>query len=191
MIYGYLRVSTKAQNPARQINGLKDHCDKLLVETLSAVANERPIFEMLTKMLECGDTLIVWDLDRAFRSTEDAIIHERQLRQRGVKFQAMNFEIDTLTADGKYAYVVAAAASERERKKTSERTIEGLANARLRGSRLGRPPKMTDDDVRAAISALEAKKANLKELGAQYGVNPWTITRAIRRLIGKENQQKS
>ncbi len=139
MKIGYLRVSTKTQRVDRQISGLKDLCDRLYIEKLSAVAKKRPIFDKVLNELKSGDTLFVWDLDRAFRSKEDALYHEKDLRKRGIKFHAMNFEIETDTADGKYTYVVAAAASERERKKISERTIEGLKEAVKRGQRLGPP----------------------------------------------------
>jgi len=187
MKIGYLRVSTKTQRPDRQINGLKDLCDRLYVETLSAIAKNRPVFDKVLRKLKRGDTLFVWDLDRAFRSTEDALYHEKNLRKRGIKFHAMNFDIETDTADGKYSYVVTAAAAERERKKISERTIEGLKAAVKRGQRLGRPPKMTKAQVLSAIRKLEAKEATIAELAALNGVHPWTLTRSIRRLEATTN----
>jgi len=182
MKIGYLRVSTKTQRPDRQINGLKDLCDRLYIEKLSAVARKRPVFDKVLSDLKRGDTLFVWDLDRAFRSTEDALYHEKDLRNRGIKFHAMNFEIETDTADGKYSYVVTAAAAERERKKISERTIEGLKAARLRGQRLGPPPKMTDAQIRTAKLKIAAKEASVAEMAALNGVHPSTITRSIKRL---------
>ena len=182
MKIGYLRVSTKTQRPDRQINGLKDLCDRLYIETLSAVADKRPVFDRVLRTLKRGDTLFVWDLDRAFRSTEDALYHEKDLRKRGIKFHAMNFEIETETADGKYSYVVTAAAAERERKKISERTIEGLKAARLRGQRLGPPPKMTDAQICTAKLKIEAKEATVAEMATLNRVHPSTVLRSIRRL---------
>jgi len=182
MKIGYLRVSTKTQRPDRQISGLKDLCDRLYIEKLSAVAQKRPVFDKVLNKLKPGDTLFVWDLDRAFRSTEDALFHEKNLRKRGIKFHAMNFEIDTFTADGKYTYVVAAAAAERERKKTSERTIEGLKEAIKRGVRLGPPIKMTDEQIRFAKQKIEAKEATVAEMAALNGVHPSTVSRSIQRL---------
>lgn len=187
MKIGYLRVSTKTQRPDRQVNGLKDLCDKLYIEKLSAVADKRPVFEKVLRLLKSGDTLFVWDLDRAFRSTEDALFHEKDLRKRGIKFHAMNFEIDTITADGKYTYTVAAAAAERERKKISERTIEGLKAARLRGQRLGPPIKMTDAQVRSAKRRIEAKEVSVAEIAALNDVHPSTVSRSIKRLDKKDN----
>lgn len=57
MKIGYLRVSTKTQNPDRQIDGLKDLCDKLYIERLSAVADNRPVFDRVLSELKQGDTL--------------------------------------------------------------------------------------------------------------------------------------
>lgn len=182
MKIGYLRISTKTQNLDRQINGLSDLCDKLYLETLSAVANERPIFDLLLNELRRGDALFVWDLDRAFRSTEDALYHERSLRERGISFHAMNFDIETQSADGRYSYIVAAAAAERERMKISERTIEGLEAARARGQRLGPPIKMSSDKARAAKAALDAQEATVAQVAARHGVHRSTVYRSLKRL---------
>jgi DNA invertase Pin-like site-specific DNA recombinase len=182
MRIGYLRVSTKTQNPDRQVDGLRDLCDKLYIERLSAVADKRPVFDQVLGELKRGDTLFVWDLDRAFRSTEDALFHEKALRKRGIKFHAMNFEIETQSAEGRYAYILAAAAAERERMKISERTIEGLNAARARGQRLGPPAKMTDAQIIAAKAKIDAKQATLASIAAASGVHPSTVLRSIRRL---------
>lgn len=45
-----------------------------------------------------GDVLVIWDLDRAFRSAEDAIVQERLLRERGIRIEVVNKAIDTSTA---------------------------------------------------------------------------------------------
>lgn len=181
MIIGYLRVSTNKQNHARQVRGMKELCDRLYVETGSAAADKRPVFETVLTRLKRGDTLLVWDMDRAFRSTEDAIVQARVLEARGVAFQAVNFVIDTGTADGNYAYQMNAAAAERERRKISERTKQGLAAARARGARLGRPPKMTAKQIASARAAYDAGRATLAELAARYGVHPSTIARTLQR----------
>lgn len=186
MIIGYLRVSANTQSHARQTRGMKELCDKLYVETGSAAADTRPVFEQVLARLKRGDTLLVWDMDRAFRSTEDAIVHARDLQARGVKFQAVNFVIDTVTADGNYAYQMNAAAAERERRKISERTKQGLAAARARGARLGRPPKMTPSQVDAARAAYEAGQSTLSDLAARYGVHPSTVARTLQRCSEPE-----
>ncbi|WP_297339337.1 recombinase family protein, partial [Pseudophaeobacter sp.] len=109
MKIGYLRVSTEDQNIARQADALRPICDELHVETLSAVAKSRPVFEAVLAKLTAGDTLVVWDLDRAFRNTKDALIHADNLQERGVNFQIVSLGVDTATADGRLAFTVVAA----------------------------------------------------------------------------------
>lgn len=178
---GYLRVSTEEQRPDRQIDGLENHCDELRIETVSAVAKTRPVFEKLLLELNAGDTLVVWDLDRAFRSTVDALNHSEDLRRRGVDFHVVTLGADTTTADGRLIYTVLAALAEHERARLSERTKQGLKAALSRGKRLGRPPKMNREQVLYASRQLKSGQATIAEIALANGVHPWTVTRAIRR----------
>ena len=88
---GYIRVSTRTQVPDRQIEVLRDECDELHIEHVSAVASERPVFNKSLADLRPGDTFVVVDLDRAFRSAVDAILTSSALCQRGVKFRILSF----------------------------------------------------------------------------------------------------
>jgi DNA invertase Pin-like site-specific DNA recombinase len=78
----YVRVSTADQRHDRQIEGLAVTCDEVHVETLSACAAKRPVYERVLRRLKPGDMLVVWDLDRAFRSVVDALTEAEKLRQR-------------------------------------------------------------------------------------------------------------
>ena len=101
---GYLRVSTHEQKPDRQIEGLQPLCDELHIETLSAVARSRPVYDEVISRLGRGDMLIVWALDRAYRSAKDALNELDALRARGVYFQIANFNLDTTTPHGRFIY---------------------------------------------------------------------------------------
>jgi DNA invertase Pin-like site-specific DNA recombinase len=92
---GYLRVSTQEQRPDRQVDGLQSRCDRLFVETVSAVRRNRPVYEAVIEDLRPGDTLVVWDLDRAFRSVIDAVTEAERLRAKGIEFEIANLQIDT------------------------------------------------------------------------------------------------
>lgn len=127
---------------------------------------------------------MVWDLDRAFRDTKDALIHADRLKECGVNFQIVSLGVDTATADGRLAFTVVAAVAEHERNRLSERTKQGLAVAKRNGVRLGPPPKMTDRKTRNAVVRL--KTATLQDVAKYYRVHPWTLTRAIRRLEKRE-----
>lgn len=179
---GYLRVSTEEQKPDRQIDGLKPYCDILHIEKLSAVAKKRPIFERVLNNLSHGDTLVVWDLDRAFRSTLDALTQTKHLKERGIDFQIVTMNIDTSEPMGEFFFTVVAAFAQLERRTISKRTKEGLRAAVKRGKRLGRPPSMNASQVLAAMQKIETKEATIEEIAALNGVHPWTVTRSIKRL---------
>lgn len=184
MRHGYLRVSRKKQKIDRQKAGLKGHCDKFHIERLSAATvKNRPVFnKLLHSILKPGDALVIWDLDRAFRSAEDAIVQERLLREQGIKIEVVNGAIDTSTANGNRDFQNRAVNAEYERRIISERTIAGLREARKKGKRLGRPPIMSDKELRAAKKMIDAGRASRREIAEKYDIEPWTVTRAIQRF---------
>ena len=179
----YLRVSTAEQRPDRQVEGLKEHCDELHIETVSAVGRRRPVYERVIERLEPGDVLVVWDLDRAFRSVIDALTEAEKLRARGIGFQIANLQIDTTTPGGIFVYTIMSALAEFERHTLSQRTKEGLAVARRKGRRLGRPPKLTISQLERALRAIERDKRTVRSVADELGVAPWTLTRAIRHRL--------
>ena len=134
---GYIRVSTQEQRPDRQIAGLRDCCDDLHVERLSAASRHRPVFERVIGQLRPGDKLVVWDLDRAFRSTRDALNQIDHIRARGIEIEIVGMNLDMATPIGTVVYTIMSALAQFERDTLAERTREGLAAARLRGVRLG------------------------------------------------------
>lgn len=177
----YLRVSTTEQRPDRQVDGLRATCDELYIETLSAVSPRRPVYEAVIAQLKPGDMLVVWDLDRAFRSVVDALTEAEKLRRRGVEFQIANLHIDTSTPAGIFVYTMMSALAEFERRTLSQRTKEGLAAARRRGKRIGRPPKMSHSQLVSAALRLAQGGESLSEIAREHGVAPWTLSRALKR----------
>ncbi|MGH1330674.1 MAG: recombinase family protein [Paracoccaceae bacterium] len=186
MRIGYIRVSTEDQREDRQVDLLLPVCDEMHVEKRSAVGQSRPVFEAVLAKLGAGDTLVVWSLDRAFRSARDALNIEAHLKERDVALQIVSLGVDTATADGKLAFTMVAAVAEHERARLSERTKQGLAVARKNGQRLGQKPKMTPDQAREAVARL-AKGERMKDVAWTYRVHPQTVRRHIDRLNEAEN----
>lgn len=180
---GYLRVSTDEQLLDRQINGLKPLCDEIYVETLSALSKKRPFYIRATKRLRAGDTLVVWDTDRAYRSAREALNEIDSLCRRGIKLLVVNFPIDTTTAEGYFFLTVILGACEYERNILSRRTKEGLAAARLRGQVLGRPRKLTDTQIIEARRRLQRHEISKVRLAEEYEVGRWTLDRALKRDV--------
>ena len=177
----YVRVSTADQRHDRQIEGLKAVCDELHVETLSACAARRPVYDRVLKILEPGDMFVVWDLDRAFRSVVDALTEAEKLRQRGIHFTIASLHIDTSTPAGIFVYTMMSALAEFERRTLSQRTREGLAAARKRGVRIGRPPRLSEQQLRKARRRIERERVSVKAVADELGVARWTLARSLRR----------
>ncbi len=181
MKIGYIRVSTEDQREDRQVDLLQPRCEELHVEKRSAVGQSRPVFEAVLAKLNRGDTLVVWSLDRAFRSARDALNVEANLKERGVNLRIVSLGVDTATADGKLAFTMVAAVAEHERARLSERTKQGLAVAKRNGKRLGQKPKMTPDQTRDALQRL-ADGERMKDVAWSYRVHPQTLRRHIDKL---------
>lgn len=177
----YIRVSTPDQRHDRQVLGLTDICDELHIETLSACNAKRPVYDRVIRKLKAGDMLVVWDLDRAFRSVVDALTEAEKLRARGVHFQIANLSIDTTTPAGIFVYTMMSALAEFERRTLSQRTKEGLAAARKRGARIGRPPVLTDKQLRQARSRVENEQISINRVAGEMGVHGGTLARSLRR----------
>lgn len=179
---GYLRCSRNDQNEDRQIDGLLPHCDEMHVEFISAASRSRPVFDGVVAALRPGDTMVVWDIDRAFRSSFDALDVERSLRARGVTFQIVKVAIDTATAEGEFVFTMLSALAQFERRLLSRRTKEGLAAARRRGARLGRPPKLNEVQLSDARQRIAEKTATVASVATELKVSPWTLTRSLKRI---------
>lgn len=136
-IYGYARVSTEEQNLDLQLDALRAAgCQELFQDLgVSAVAKKRAGFDAMLDQLGNGDTVIIWKLDRAFRSLRQALDVLEVFEQRGIEFRSLTDQIDTTTPMGKCMYQVRNAFAELERSLISERTKAGMAAARARENR--------------------------------------------------------
>lgn len=184
MRIGYARVSTDEQNLSLQLDALDAAgCERIYRdEGVSAVARERPEFTAALSALQAGDTLVIWKMDRAFRSLLDALRVLEELDERGVNFHSLTDAIDTGTPMGRFVYQLRNAFSELERALIVERTRAGMEAARRRGVRIGRPPKLSPAQIDEARAALVDGSATLDNLAHRFGVAPRTLLRALGRL---------
>lgn len=180
-IIAYVRVSTPEQRFDRQIIGLHEICDEMYFETMSAATTNRPVYRKVMRRLRRGDTLVVWDLDRAFRNVVDARQEEEKLRARGVSLKIAQFDIDTSTPSGMFIYTMRAAQAEYERQILSQRTKEGMEAARKRGVRIGRPPGIDGVKLQSARKMIALEGLSVAAAARNIGVNRWTLSRALSR----------
>jgi DNA invertase Pin-like site-specific DNA recombinase len=140
MMIGYARVSTAEQNLALQIDALTSAgCTQIYQDRMSGSVSDRPELSRALQQLRPGDTLVTWKLDRLGRSLIHLLSLMRELQKAKVTFCSLSENIDTGTASGRLLFHVMGALAEFERSLISERTKAGMASAKLRGTRLGRP----------------------------------------------------
>lgn len=179
---GYARVSTEEQNLDLQRDALKEAgCDQIYEDQgVSALAKHRPGFEQAVSALQPGDSFVIWKMDRAFRSMRHALDLLEFFETHGIEFIALTERIDTSTPMGKFMYHVRNAFSVMERDLISERTKAGIEAARKRGQVLGRPKKLSDEDIEYAKQLLDVDpQETLTSVAVKLGVSPRTLSRAL------------
>lgn len=115
------------------------------------------------------DVVLVWKLDRAFRSTLMAEVQLRQLRSLGIDFVCSTQPIDTTNSMGRFVLRILGAAAEMERELISERTRAGLERAAAEGRKPGRPPGAKDGRKRHRRTAAELR-AEREDRGRSFAV---------------------
>ena len=127
MLVGYARVSTQDQNLELQTETLqKAGCKRIFEDRMSGSRAERPGLARAKEGLRCGDTLVVWKLDRLGRSVKHLVDLVGELQQQGVQFRILTDPIDTGTASGRFFFHVMVSLAEMERELIVERTVSGL-----------------------------------------------------------------
>ncbi|THA00573.1 recombinase family protein [Rodentibacter pneumotropicus] len=157
MLVGYARVSTKEQNYEMQIQELEKYgCEKIFSEKESGNSDERKELKKVLNFLREEDTLIVWKLDRLGRSVSHQSRILDVLKQKKVCIVSLTENIDTRTKLGEMLFYFASIFAEQERNNIIDRTKAGIQFAREQGVRIGRPPKMTEDNIEIIRELLKA-----------------------------------
>ena len=129
-------------------------------------------------------THIVWKLDRLGRSLKHLIESVQDLDSRGVGFQSLQDNIDTTTPGGRLLFHILGSLAEFERDLIRERTHAGLAAARARGRKGGRPPGGYAKKQEAAIVLRQDKKRSVQEICEMLHISQATFYRYV--SAGKE-----
>lgn len=163
MKIGYARVSTDDQKMDLQRDALTvAGCERVFIDTASGAKAERPGLTDAIAFARKGDSLVVWRLDRLGRSLPELVKIVGELEAAGVGFESITEHIETSTAAGRLVFHVFAALAEFERRLIVERTMAGLAAARTRGQKGGRPG-LPPEKI-AAIQALAASGRSPAEI---------------------------
>jgi DNA invertase Pin-like site-specific DNA recombinase len=186
MLIGYMRVSTDAD---RQVMDLQR--DALL----AVGVDERHLFEDrvsgshdsragLAKALEFlkpGDCLVVWKLDRLGRSLPHLLTTVTALKTRRIAFRSLTEQMDTTTPQGEFLFHIFGALAQFERSLIQERVQAGLAAARRRGRRGGRPTAIDAEKLGAVAAALEGG-ATKAAVCRTFGIKRSTLIDSLARI---------
>jgi DNA invertase Pin-like site-specific DNA recombinase len=172
MLIGYARVSTIDQHLDLQQDALQAAgCERLFTDTLSGAKAERPGLSAALEACRLGDTLVVWKLDRLGRSLPHLVETVRALGNRGVGFKRLQEHLDTTTSGGKLIFHLFASLAEFERDLIRERTQAGLAAARARGRKGGRPKGVNQKKQKAALALKKDAGRSVREICEIVGIS--------------------
>lgn len=194
MKIGYVRVSTKDQNEARQISSMRENgVEKIFIDKQSGKDFERPEYQKMISELKEGDIVVLHSLDRLGRNY-DAIIDEWHRITKQIKADIIVLDMPLLDTTargndltGKFvadmvlqilSYVAA-----NERENIRKRQSEGIAIAKAQGKYKGSSKKEVDkvlfDDNMKLYASGKITKAKFAE---NIGVSRPTLNRILKEI---------
>jgi DNA invertase Pin-like site-specific DNA recombinase len=134
MLIGYARVSTNDQDTTAQASAPKAaDCERIFREKATGGRWHRPELQRLLDHLRKGDVLVVWELNRLYRSLRDVLTIIERIQEAKAGFRSLREAIDTTTPAGRMKMQIVGSFAEFERAMLSERTRMGLESARDEG----------------------------------------------------------
>ena len=197
-VYGYVRVSSADQNEDRQMiemDRVGVPQENIYIDKQSGKNFDRPNYKRLVRRLKEGDLLYILSIDRLGRNYEEIQNQWRILtKEKGVDIVVIDMQLldtrqgkdlmGTFIADLVLQILSFVAQSERE--KIRERQEQGIAAAKARGVRFGRPEIAVPNDFAQLVKAWEKKKLPLPELLQQCKMSEATFYRRLRELRFRE-----
>jgi DNA invertase Pin-like site-specific DNA recombinase len=190
----YARVSTTEQTPEPQLHALREYATARGLEVIHeyvdhGISGSRARRPALDRMMADArrrrlDAVAVVKLDRLGRSLVHLLNLTGELEALGVDLVSLDDGLDTSTPAGRLFFAIRGAFAEYERSLIVERTRAGLAAARRRGAKIGRPRRLSDLD-RTRVGRLHAAGRSLGEIAALLGCSKSTVSREVRRRAGR------
>ena len=186
----YARVSTSGQTVQNQLRELRAVAKRQgwnIVETFTDEGisgakgrEKRPGFDALLMAITRRevDLVAAWSVDRLGRSLQDLVAFLEELKAKGVDLYLHQQGLDTSTPAGKAMFGMLGVFAEFERSMIQERIRAGLARARARGKRLGRPRVLTPAKVRT-VKRLRGEGASLRQIATKTRLGLGSVGRAL------------
>ncbi len=174
-IYGYIRVSSKDQNEDRQLIALNEvgvERKNIYLDKRSGKDFDRPQYKKLLRKLKKDDLLYIKSIDRLGRNYEEILQQWRVLtKEKGIDIVVLDMPLldtrrgkdlmGTFLSD--IVLQVLSFVAENESTNIKQRQAEGIAAAKAKGVKFGRPPLPLPDNFYEIHKAWRSKKLTLKE----------------------------
>lgn len=197
--YGYVRVSAKDQNEDRQMIAMREleiDPKNIYVDKQSGKDFNRPAYKRLLHEIKDGDLLWIKSIDRLGRNYEEIIRQWRHLtKERHIDIAVIDMPLldtrigkdlmGTFLSD--IVLQVLSFVAENERKNIKQRQAEGIAAAKAKGVRFGRPEKQLPDNFDEVFQQYVAKEISIRKAAKKCGIPPTTFRSKAARRIQQEN----
>lgn len=191
-IYGYVRVSSVDQNEDRQMISMREvgvEENNIYIDKQSGKDFNRPQYKKLQKKLHTGDLLYILSIDRLGRNYEE-IQHQWRILTKEIGVDICVLDMPLLdTRNGKdlmgtfiadLVLQILSFVAQNERENIRKRQAEGIAAAKLKGVRFGRPEIVPPENFGAIIASWEAHRIPFSEAIRQCGMSEATFYRRLR-----------
>lgn len=190
--YGYVRVSSTDQNEDRQMVALKEVCvdeRNIFVDKQSGKDFDRPNYKKLVRKLKTGDLLYILSIDRLGRNYEE-ILKQWRILTKDIGIDICVLDMPLLdTRNGKdlmgtfiadLVLQILSFVAQNERENIKKRQAEGIAAAKAKGVKFGRPEKEVPNEFGKLVKAWEQKKLPLTDVLKQCDMSEATFYRRLR-----------
>lgn len=192
-VYGYVRVSTKEQNEDRQLIALQEYRvpeKNIYMDKLSGKDFNRPQYQKLLKKLRPGDVLVIKAIDRLGRNYDEILLQWRVItKEKQVDMVVLDMPLlntrdtendltGTFVAD--LVLQILSYVAQTERENIRQRQMEGIAAAKIRGVRFGRPRKEVPDSFRQLKEDYERGKVSSRAAAKELSISQDTFLRWVR-----------
>jgi DNA invertase Pin-like site-specific DNA recombinase len=175
---GYARVSAHAQALTNDVTqGKASRCATIFREKISGATPNRPQFKKLTAKLDAGDVVIIPAVHRLLRDTTDLLVIARDMQRAGAGLRSLAEPVVDTTSD--FAELVLAmlgVAAKLERRRITERTARGRADAKATGVEFDRKPILTPHQQKETRKRIDAGETQ-HSVARNYNVSRATISR--------------
>lgn len=203
ILYGYIRVSAKDQNEDRQFIALQRAgiaAKQIFVDKKSGKNFERPAYHALLSRLNPNDVLYLVSIDRLGRNYEE-ILRQWQVLTKKKKVDIVVLDMPLLdTRRGKdllgtfisdIVLQLLSFVAENERNNIHERQSQGIAAAKARGVKFGRPASPVPENFDMVRHLWRQKKLTLAQAADACGMKKGTFYGKVRRAEESDNEKRS